>query len=1435
MNSAPHNKDGRSGAEDRRLDPPADIDGVLAEEWAQIRMRRRFLDALRVYIATRGGHRSGAGDRGGAGPRHPLRGSDELPGISVPPDLMGLGLSGGGIRSATFCLGVVQELRACGLLSSFDYLSTVSGGGYLGGWWSGWLSREPFFVPAELLDPVGLLQELFPDENSIYPSTHPVLEKMPSTETLRLRELAKGRPVGVMERQLLVEYLNRLLEQGTLYAQFSEFASEGLETFAAALRVIHDDMHDIRDEEDQAQEHFAWERCEQVLLNRFFLEELFPGYFDPLGDIHAISFPREEGIEPDRYEAFGSEQQGDEPCGGPGAAGPKEPVRPAWPDMQPRGRRDDDSSNAWFDPIHHLRLFANYLTPRKGSLSADTWRAIAAISRNLVLTWLVLVPIFVAVMLCGQLYFLWHPDTTGDFLPPRDTIAVSATTMPADSTGEPLSPAMAATKGLTAAGVKGAAVPAAKRSRHEVSSSDVLLARLAAAAVPIVPILGWIVVVVTVWIIYGHDTSTVREKMMPWVELGVAMMLVIFLFWSFTADGLALPGTEQPSAALAILSWWWSSWPPLLFWALVAVGLVVFGLRTSGSAGKYPEARNPRIAGQLKREVCRNQLVRIHSTLLVVAVGIAIVLLFAGFGHELVNYLFYSADTKSTVSDYLKEIGGWSGLVLTLGGTIYTLMKASPAGGGDTGNAGVASRWGGIILGITPPLLILFLALLSAWWGHGVVSGLVPDANGVSEFIIRNRPFHYITFVGIFLCFIFTWYEMTFIKGNWPAVWVFGDTVPKRYIGHVLLAVALVLLALLVSNGVWSIYTGTFYDSLTGDPDRLFWEWYEGLLPYVLLGAHPAPRFLSLAMAMLAGGALLVRLLFHRVPRAECGGANRFVWARRPSNALSAPAYRTAWELAGLTVVVVLILAVVSFALIPLATSWEAGVAVLDWLRMDATRNLTAYVLFGFCFCLIFLMVELFFGDGANYRSIGLLCGIFLTLVVLLRFSYIPWNGDGVTTGGTTKLWLYRVHAAFGLITTLLTWAIAIGWTVNPNMVSLHGFYKARLTRAYLGASNRRRRGSGMRITEAVVGDDLPLAELRNCRRGGPYHLVNTTLNLVGGRDLSTAQRSAANFILTQNYCGSLRTGYRPTQHYMRGGMTLGTAVSISGAAASPNMGSKTPTAALAMLMTFFNVRLGYWAPTPNADGWEFGQARLWPFYTLREFLSQTHDLSSFCYLTDGGHFDNTGLYALIERGCRYILVIDCGADPQPCFSDLGEAIRRCRIDFGAEFELDLDPIVSAGSDGVCAARSHYVAGTVTYSAAHLRRLHGVDMASARAIDPVGYIIVVKPMRVGNETVDVRQYGFQNGAFPQQTTADQWFDESQFESYRKLGERSIRQLIRETSQTSTALRVPPKPPMRRVEDAADAIGRLGRTYLPTAADLRLIFKGVQAGLKARQG
>src|SRR5215467_6431853 len=67
----------------------------------------------------------------------------------APPktSLVGLAFSGGGIRSATFNLGVMQALAENHLLHKFDYLSTVSGGGYIGSWLAALTKRFTETVP----------------------------------------------------------------------------------------------------------------------------------------------------------------------------------------------------------------------------------------------------------------------------------------------------------------------------------------------------------------------------------------------------------------------------------------------------------------------------------------------------------------------------------------------------------------------------------------------------------------------------------------------------------------------------------------------------------------------------------------------------------------------------------------------------------------------------------------------------------------------------------------------------------------------------------------------------------------------------------------------------------------------------------------------------------------------------------------------------------------------------------------------------------------------------------------------------------------------------------------------------------------------------------------------------------------------------------------
>src|SRR5690606_21801399 len=142
-------------------------------------------------------------------------------------------------------------------------------------------------------------------------------------------------------------------------------------------------------------------------------------------------------------------------------------------------------------------------------------------------------------------------------------------------------------------------------------------------------------------------------------------------------------------------------------------------------------------------------------------------------------------------------------------------------------------------------------------------------------------------------------------------------------------------------------------------------------------------------------------------------------------------------------------------------------------------------------------------------------------------------------------------------------------------------------------------------------------------------------------------------------------------------------------------------------------------------------------------------------HLSDGGHFENLGLYELVRRHCRYIIVSDCGADQHHQFNDLANAVRRIREDFGVEIELDTQPI-KAGPDGL--SQQHLVVGSIHYDGAS-----GSDK---------GTILYFKPTLVGEEPTDIHEYRAMNPAFPHESTGDQFYDEAQWESYRRLGEYS---------------------------------------------------------------
>lgn len=370
----------------------------------------------------------------------------------------------------------------------------------------------------------------------------------------------------------------------------------------------------------------------------------------------------------------------------------------------------------------------------------------------------------------------------------------------------------------------------------------------------------------------------------------------------------------------------------------------------------------------------------------------------------------------------------------------------------------------------------------------------------------------------------------------------------------------------------------------------------------------------------------------------------------------------------------------------------------------------------------------------------------------------------------------------------LILLAATASWRIGANTFSLHGMYGNRLVRAYLGAARTNRNPHW--FTGFDPEDDVPLHETWPKRnevgeRSGdcpPFHVVNIALNLVAAsrKRLAWQQRKAASFTATPLRCGSEALGYVRSELYGgHQGITLGRALTISGAAASPNMGYHS-SALVTFMMTLTNVRLGWWLANPKGKlsrhwlrdpvekrlkSWRASEPPFALRAVLNEAFSRTTDDRKSIYLSDGGHFDNLGIYEMVRRRCHRIVVVDATCDSGFDYADLLDVVSKIRVDLGVPIEL---PRTLPGP-GRKTHHPRMVVGRILYSACDPRP---VD-ANGEPCEIDGYLYVIKPVLTGDEPPQLAHYASHDGGgtqpFPHQSTTDQFFDETQFESYRLLG------------------------------------------------------------------
>jgi GNAT superfamily N-acetyltransferase len=368
---------------------------------------------------------------------------------------------------------------------------------------------------------------------------------------------------------------------------------------------------------------------------------------------------------------------------------------------------------------------------------------------------------------------------------------------------------------------------------------------------------------------------------------------------------------------------------------------------------------------------------------------------------------------------------------------------------------------------------------------------------------------------------------------------------------------------------------------------------------------------------------------------------------------------------------------------------------------------------------------------------------VWLLLFLLVGAALHRW-GAHVGTILQRDFWL-PLGGAFAVIA-------ATALLFDPARVGLHDFYRSRLARCYLGASNRSathvpeaERAAANRQVAERPGDDLTLAELRSVDR--PLQLVCVAANDMSGDPLGNLYRGARSAVLSGNGV-SLGDETARLDH-----LRVSSAITASAAAFNSQMGriSMDLGPAVAFLMSALNLRLGLWVPHPAN---RYRSAYLLPGrFFLSEMLGRSRTDRLHLHLSDGNHFENFGLYELVRRHCRYIIVSDCGVDPEVAFDDLANALRRVREDFGVEIDLDIAPL---RPDAEGRTRQHAVVGTIHYNGTT-----GLDK---------GTLLFFKPGLTGDEPPDVFQYHMRNDGFPHQSTGDQFYNEAQWESYRRLGE-----------------------------------------------------------------
>lgn len=347
----------------------------------------------------------------------------------------------------------------------------------------------------------------------------------------------------------------------------------------------------------------------------------------------------------------------------------------------------------------------------------------------------------------------------------------------------------------------------------------------------------------------------------------------------------------------------------------------------------------------------------------------------------------------------------------------------------------------------------------------------------------------------------------------------------------------------------------------------------------------------------------------------------------------------------------------------------------------------------------------------------------------------------------------------YGMLTLVVIAAVLFAvayFVVNVNLTSPHRLYRARLAATFIQKEKDEAKKVDKKGEEKKAeGDDLtiPLTAI-NPQNSAPYHLINAALNLPSSQAPALRDRKCDFFLFSKHWCGSPIVGYHETDKWKTNGKPadLATAMAVSGAAVSSYMGLGSMPS-LTALLTFLNVRLGFWIRNPGDPG----SSNPGFLCLVREMfgLRMSED-KAWLNLSDGGHIENMAVYELLRRRCKYIICVDGESDPDFTFGGLMTLTRHAQIDFGIRIESSLNALKPDPKTNF--SHVHYA----------FCRVHYPDEGAGRP-EATGLLLYLKLSVTGNEPELIKRYRINHPEFPHQSTLDQFFDEEQFEAYHQLG------------------------------------------------------------------